>query len=67
MLKVGGLWVSPIEVENALAAHDAVQECGVIGREDHDTLVKPMAYVVLRAGDRGDAGAGHRAAAVRAR
>jgi 4-hydroxybenzoate-CoA ligase len=49
MLKVGGLWVSPIDVENALAAHDAVQECGVIGREDHDTLVKPMAYVVLRA------------------
>jgi benzoate-CoA ligase len=27
-----------------------VQECGVIGREDHDTLVKPAAYVVLRAG-----------------
>src|SRR6185436_6743838 len=50
MLKVGGLWVSPIEVENALAAHDAVQECGVVGREDHDTLVKPMAFVVLREG-----------------
>ena len=50
MLKVGGLWVSPIEVENALAAHDAVQECGVVGREDHDTLVKPMAFVVLRGG-----------------
>jgi benzoate-CoA ligase len=50
MLKVGGLWVSPIEVENALAGHPAVQECGVVGREDHDTLVKPMAFVVLRAG-----------------
>jgi acyl-coenzyme A synthetase/AMP-(fatty) acid ligase len=50
MLKVGGLWVSPIEVENALVAHEAVQECGVVGCEDHDTLVKPMAFVVLKAG-----------------
>jgi acyl-coenzyme A synthetase/AMP-(fatty) acid ligase len=50
MLKVGGLWVSPIEVENALIGHPAVQECGVVGRADHDTLVKPMAFVVLRAG-----------------
>ena len=38
MLKVGGLWVSPVEVENALVAHDAVLECGVVGREDHDGL-----------------------------
>jgi len=50
MLKVGGLWVSPVEVENALVAHPAVLECGVVGREDHDTLVKPMAFVVLREG-----------------
>jgi benzoate-CoA ligase len=48
MLKVGGLWVSPVEVESALVAHDAVLECGVVGREDHDGLVKPMAFVVLR-------------------
>jgi benzoate-CoA ligase family protein len=50
MLKVGGLWVSPIEVENVLVEHDAVLECGVIGREDQDALVKPMAFVVLREG-----------------
>jgi acyl-coenzyme A synthetase/AMP-(fatty) acid ligase len=50
MLKVGGLWVSPVEVENALIAHDAVQECGVAGREDRDALIKPAAFVVLRAG-----------------
>jgi benzoate-CoA ligase family protein len=49
MLKVGGQWVSPIEVENALLAHADVQECGVVGREDHDGLTKPMAFVVLRA------------------
>src|SRR6185369_10627335 len=48
MLKVGGLWVSPVEVENALVAHSAVLECGVVGHEDHDGLVKPMAFVVLR-------------------
>jgi len=48
MLKVGGQWVSPIEVENALVAHEAVLECGVIGREDHDGLTKTMAFVVLR-------------------
>ncbi len=50
MLKVGGLWVSPVEVENALVAHAAVLECGVVGREDHDGLVKPQAFVVLRPG-----------------
>jgi benzoate-CoA ligase len=50
MLKVGGLWVSPVEVENALVAHGAVLECGVVGHEDHDRLVKPMAFVVLRDG-----------------
>lgn len=50
MLKVGGLWVSPIEVEHALLQHPAVLECAVVGREDHDTLVKPAAFVVVRAG-----------------
>jgi len=50
MLKVGGLWVSPVEVENAVVAHRSVLECGVVGREDHDGLVKPIAFVVLRDG-----------------
>jgi benzoate-CoA ligase len=49
MLKVGGQWVSPIEVENALLAHADVQECGVVGCEDRDGLIKPLAFVVLRA------------------
>jgi len=55
MLKVGGLWVSPVEVENALVAHAAVLESGVVGREDHDGLTKPMAFVVLRDGATGSA------------
>jgi len=50
MLKVGGIWVSPVDVENALIEHPAVLECGVIGRCDGDRLVKPAAYVVLRDG-----------------
>ena len=53
MLKVGGQWVSPVEVENALIEHPAVQECGVAAREDADALVKPAAFVVLRAGVEG--------------
>ena len=47
MLKVGGMWVSPVEVENVLIGHPAVRECGVVGREDHDQLIKPSAFVVL--------------------
>ena len=50
MLKVGGQWVSPVEVEGALAAHEAVHECGVTGREDADGLTKPIAFVVVRPG-----------------
>ena len=50
MLKVGGIWVSPAEVEHALLEHPAVEACGVTGREDSDGLVKPMAHVVARAG-----------------
>jgi len=50
MLKVGGIWVSPIEVENALVEHPSVLEAGVVGREDEDRLVKPLAYVVPRPG-----------------
>ncbi len=53
MLKVGGIWVSPVEVENALVEHAAVLEAGVVGREDQDRLVKPLAYVVLAAGHTG--------------
>lgn len=50
MLKVGGIWVSPIEVENTLLEHQAVLEAAVVGAEDNDALVKPKAYVVLRQG-----------------
>jgi benzoate-CoA ligase family protein len=50
MLKVKGSWVSPIEIESVLVQHPAVQEAAVIGRGNQDELVRPAAYVVLRAG-----------------
>jgi benzoate-CoA ligase family protein len=53
MMKVGGIWVSPIEVENALVEHPTVLECGVGSRADQDGLLKPYAFVVLRNGTPG--------------
>jgi 4-hydroxybenzoate-CoA ligase len=50
MLKVGGIWVSPVEVENCLSQHPAVLEVAVVGRKDEQDLVKPVAFVVLRDG-----------------
>jgi benzoate-CoA ligase len=48
MLKVGGMWVSPVEVENALIEHPAVLETAVVGVADPQGLIKPKAYVVLK-------------------
>jgi len=53
MLKVGGIWVSPTEVESSLIGHDAVIECAVVGAKDESDLVKPKAYVVLADGCEG--------------
>ena len=50
MLKVGGVFVAPTEIENCLLQHEAVAECAVIGDDAGDGLVKPKAFVVLRAG-----------------
>ena len=50
MFKVSGIWVSPFEVETALMSHPSVQEAAVVGRQDEDGLVKPMAFVVLKPG-----------------
>jgi benzoate-CoA ligase len=50
MLKAGGIWVSPVEVEATLMQHPAVLECAVIGLLDRDELVKPKAYVILKQG-----------------
>ncbi|MBI4466373.1 MAG: benzoate-CoA ligase family protein [Acidobacteria bacterium] len=51
MLKVSGMWVSPLEVENALLAHPAVAEAAVVGQRDPDGLTQVTAYVVLRSSE----------------
>jgi benzoate-CoA ligase len=55
MLKVGGIYVSPFEVEACLMTHASVLEAAVIGVADQDGLVKPKAYVVLKAGQQASA------------
>lgn len=50
MIKAGGIWVSPVEVEYCLMEHPAVFESAVIGRADDDGLIKPKAFVVLKEG-----------------
>jgi len=50
MVKVSGVWVSPIEIERVLSEHPAVQEAAVVFRKDADELPKPVACVVTRDG-----------------
>jgi benzoate-CoA ligase family protein len=56
LLKVGGIWVAPQEIEQCLAAHPDVAECAIVGYEE-DGLQKPRAFVVLRDGATADAAA----------
>jgi len=50
MLKVGGIYVSPFEVEASLMTHPHVLEAAVVGTADTDELIKPKAFVVLKPG-----------------
>ncbi|MGJ9383166.1 benzoate-CoA ligase family protein [Salipaludibacillus sp. CF4.18] len=50
MLKVGGIWVSPIEIESVLFQHEKVLEVAVIGKKTENNLVYPIAYISLREG-----------------
>ena len=54
MLKVGGVWVSPFEVEATLVQHPSILEAAVIGAPDGDGLVKTKAFVVLKEGASAD-------------
>ena len=47
MMKVGGIWCSPFEIEARLVEHPKVLEAAVVGREDPSGLIKPEAHVVL--------------------
>lgn len=50
MMKVGGIWVSPIEVENVLLTHDKVLETAVVPAKNDQKMLKPKAFVVLKKG-----------------
>lgn len=50
LFKVGGKWISPQEIERALVAHEAVWDCAVIGADDEEGLIKPLAFVVTNVG-----------------
>ncbi|MEE8445453.1 MAG: AMP-binding protein, partial [Alphaproteobacteria bacterium] len=56
MMKVGGIWCSPFEIEARLIEHPKVLEAAVVARADENGLIKPEAFIVLNhAGDKGDA------------
>ena len=50
LIKCGGIYVSPVEVENCLLRHSSVSECCVVGKQDEAGLEKPLAIVVLNEG-----------------
>ncbi len=53
MMKVKGMWVSPVEIESALLEHPEVQEAAVVGCADGNQLIRPAAYLVLKSGQQG--------------
>jgi benzoate-CoA ligase len=50
MIKAGGIWVSPAEVESVLIEHESVLEAAVVGARDDDGLETVVAFVVAAAG-----------------
>jgi fatty-acyl-CoA synthase len=55
VIKTGGEWVSSIEVEDLISRHPAVSEVAVIGVGDAKWGERPLALVVLKAGEAADA------------
>ena len=47
MMKVGGIWCSPVEIEARLIEHPKVLEAAIVGRPDADELIKPEAHIIL--------------------
>jgi acyl-coenzyme A synthetase/AMP-(fatty) acid ligase len=50
MIRAGGIWVSPAEVESVIALHSDVLECAVVGQPDAEGVAKLRAFVVPRHG-----------------
>ena len=53
MMKVGGIWCSPFEIEATLIAHPKVLEAAIVGRADENDLIKPEAWIILADGAEG--------------
>ncbi|MCA9001544.1 MAG: benzoate-CoA ligase family protein, partial [Planctomycetes bacterium] len=53
LLKVSGIWVSPLEIENCLLGHAGVAQVCIVGKEDESGMVKPLAFVVPSEGHTG--------------
>lgn len=54
MFKVSGIWVSPFEIEAALASHPSVLEAAVVAKADDEGLLKPKAFIILKDGATAD-------------
>lgn len=55
MIKVGGIWCSPVEIESRLIEHPKVLEAAIVGRADENQLIKPEAFIIPKnPGDAGD-------------
>jgi acyl-coenzyme A synthetase/AMP-(fatty) acid ligase len=50
LLKAGGIWVAPAEVEERLLEHEGVAEAAVVGLPDGDGIDKPAALIVRSPG-----------------
>lgn len=48
MIKIGGIWVSPIDIESKIMEHNNVLECAVVTALDHNELTKIKAFVVTK-------------------
>ncbi len=55
MMKVGGIWTSPVEIEACLIGHPKVLEAAIVGRADDAGLVKPEAWIIRAEGVSDDA------------
>ena len=54
MMKVGGIWCSPFEIEAKLIEHPAVLEAAVVACADDDELIKPKAFIIVAEGADGN-------------
>jgi benzoate-CoA ligase len=54
LVKVSGIWISPIEIESCIQSHPKVEDCAVVAIMDEDNLYQIKAYVVLANGINAD-------------